>query len=79
MENDILEITKWVQRNNADEAKAISDYSDFLSKVYTSTLEKSDKDEIFEIIEEIIADELNHMERLKYLYVKLTEIQPMKN
>lgn len=78
MENDILEIAKWLQKNNADEAKAVSDYSDFLSKVYTSTLEKSDKDEIFEVIEEIIADELNHMERLKALYVKLTEIQPMK-
>lgn len=77
MEYDILEIAKDIQKNNKDEASAIAGYTELMQKIFNSGLE--DKEEMTTTIEEIIADELNHQELLKKLYVDLTDIEPKKN
>lgn len=78
MENDILEIAKTAQYNSKMEAGAIQDYTEFMKIVLNSGVEENLKTEIISIIEELIADELNHQEKLNALYVELTDIQPNK-
>ena len=44
-----------------------------------SNLDEADKSFVRAVIEEIIADELNHQQRLRALYSALTEIQAKKD
>lgn len=75
---DIYEISAIIQDNNKDEAEAIAGYSRLLDKVLKSELEGKEKAEISSNIREIIADELNHQERLQKVYSILTMIEPNK-
>lgn len=75
---DIYEIAAIIQDNNKDEAEAISGYSRLLDRVLLSDLEGKEKAEISSNIREIIADELNHQERLQKIYSMLTMIEPNK-
>ena len=76
---DIYEISAIIQENNKDEAEAIAGYSRLLDKVLLSDLEGKEKAEVSSNIREIIADELNHQERLQKLYSMLTMIEPNKD
>lgn len=72
-------MSKLVQFNNRAEAQAIEDYADFLKAVSESDLKESDKKIIEDTINEIIADELNHQEKLQVLFTMLTDIEPNKD
>jgi rubrerythrin len=72
-------IARLVQFNNKAEAQAIEDYVNFLNSVAESDLPMSDKEYITNVINEIIADELNHQEKLQDLFTGLTDIEPNKD
>lgn len=72
-------ISKFIQFNNKAEAQAIQDYVDFLSVVAKSDLSADNKVYITAVINEIIADELNHQEKLQELFTGLTDIEPKKD
>lgn len=74
-----LDIARYSAMNNKDEADAISKYTDFISKIQVSELSDADKSEIIAVIEEIIADELNHQTRLEEIYTYLTGIVENKD
>ena len=73
-----LEIARYASMNNKDEADAISKYTDFIIKIKSSILSDAEKSEIIAVIEEIIADELNHQTRLEEIYTYLTGIKENK-
>ena len=77
--SDILKIAKDIQYNAKSEAQAIEDYTELLKMSEESNLDKTDKSFVRAVIEEIIADELNHRQRLPELYSALTEIQAKKD
>ena len=77
--SDILKIAKDIQYNAKSEAQAIEDYIELLKMSEESNLDKTDKSFVRAVIEEIIADELNHQQRLQALYSALTEIQAKKD
>lgn len=77
--NDVFEIAKLVQFNTKAEAQAVEDYTELLRVAETSSLEEVDKNYIASVIEELIADELNHQTRLQILYTALTDIQANKD
>ena len=73
------EIAAIIQENNKDEPVAIAGYSRLLEDVMSSNdLENKEKAEISSNVREIIADELNHQERLQKVYSMLTMIEPNK-
>lgn len=74
-----LDIARYSAMNDKDEADAISKYTDFISKIQVSELSDADKSEIIAVIEEIIADELNHQTRLEEIYTYLTGIVENKD
>jgi hypothetical protein len=73
-----FDIAKYASMNNKDEADAISKYTDFITKIKESELSDTEKSEIIAVVEEIIADELNHQSRLEEIYVYLTDIKENK-
>lgn len=77
--SDLIKVSTGVQFNLKAEAQAIEDYSRFLEMVEQSDISEETKDGIFEIIEEIISDELNHQNKLHELYTEITEIKTNKN
>ena len=77
--SDILKIAKDIQYNAKSEAQAIEDYTELLKMSEESNLDETDKSFVRAVIEEIIADELNHQQRLRALYSALTEIQAKKD
>ena len=77
--NDVFEIAILVQFNTKAEAQAVEDYTELLRVAETSSLEEVDKNYIASVIEELIADELNHQTRLQVLYTVLTDIQANKD
>lgn len=74
-----LELAKLTQFNEKAEAQAVLDYTEMLKVTLMSSLEEADKKIIEETLKELIADELNHQEKLKMLYSMLTDIEPNKN
>ena len=77
---NLYEIASLIQVNNKDEALAISGYSQLLDRVVNcKELADKEKAEISFNIREIIADELNHQEKLQKLYTMLTLIKPNKD
>ena len=78
MENNILELSKIVEFNAKAEAQAIMDYNDLIKLANESELNKEDLQEFTDNITEIIADELNHQNKLHALYSALTKIQANK-
>ena len=75
----ILEMAKDIQYNAKSEAQAIEDYTELLRMSDESNLDEADKSYVRAVIEEMIADELNHQQRLQALYSALTEIQAKKD
>lgn len=73
-----LDIARYASMNNKDEADAISKYTDFINKIEVSELSDAEKSEIIAVVEEIIADELNHQTRLEEIYTYLTGIKENK-
>ena len=73
--NNILSIANNIQYNLQKEADAIRDYTDLLNMTKSSDIDEEQKKHIFDVIGEIIADELNHQQKLVELYTKLTTIQ----
>lgn len=73
-----LDIARYASMNNKDEADAIAKYTDFIIKIKSSELSDAEKSEIIAIVEEIIADELNHQKRLEEIYIYLTDIKANK-
>jgi rubrerythrin len=71
-------IAKMVQFNNKAESQAIEDYTDFLKLVAESELDEDFKNYIASVINEIIADELNHQEKLQEMFTALTNVEPNK-
>lgn len=76
---NLLEIAKLAQFNDKSEAQAILDYTEMIRAILNSDLEQSDKEYLISIIEELIADELNHQQRLSEIYTFLTSIEPKKD
>lgn len=72
----VLEIANSVQLNIQAESTAVVDYDDLIKETLESEIDDNIKQEIVGVIEEIIADELNHQMRLGQLYVALTGIEP---
>lgn len=68
-----------VQENNEAEADAIKDYTKLLADIDSSVLDDTDKEFCRETINEIVADEMNHQEKLTMLYSMLTGIMPNKD
>lgn len=80
MDNQISwELAKATEFNAKAEAQAIYDYSEMMKFIDQAPILPDEKDEIKLIIAEIISDELNHQEKLRQLYVKLTAVSPNKD
>ena len=73
------ELAKEIEFNAKAEAQAVYDYTELLGKIAESGLNENEKSGITDIINEIIADELNHQNRLQEVYTYLTGIEPNKN
>ena len=67
-----------LQENNKDEAEAVSKYTKLLDELSVMNIDYKAKKELISDITEIISDELNHQEKLKKWYVKITNIEPNK-
>lgn len=80
MDNQISwELAKATEFNAKAEAQAIYDYSEMMKYIDQAPILPDEKDEMKLIIAEIISDELNHQEKLRQLYVKLTAVSPNKD
>lgn len=75
----VLELAKSIEFNLKAEAQAVLDYTEMLKQNEMLDIEKEDKEFIKDTINEIVADELNHQEKLKMLYTMLTGIKANKN
>lgn len=73
---EFLKIASEIQANNKDEAVAIQNYSLLLEEITNSDIPSEDKEKLFDIINEIISDELNHQKKLQEAYTMLTNIKP---
>lgn len=68
-----MNIAAEITKNNEGELDAIEGYQELLSFI-------GDEDkEAVEVIEEIISDEKNHIERLNELMLKYDKIEPSKD
>lgn len=76
--NDLYCIAKELQENNKDEAEAVSKYTKLLGELDEIDFDYKSKKQLMNDISEIISDELNHQEKLKKWYVKITNIEPNK-
>jgi len=80
MDNQISwELAKATEFNAKAEAQAIYDYSEMMKFIDQAPILPDEKDEMKLIIAEIISDELNHQEKLRQLYIKLTAVSPNKD
>lgn len=76
---DLLELAQGCAYNDRFEADAIQKYTEFLRMIAESEIDENDKNEMTEQIEEIISDELNHQNKLREIYTRLTNIMPNKD
>lgn len=75
----LLPIAKGCAYNDRFEADAIQKYTELIEIILESPLSSEDKEELVDKIKEIIADELNHEEVLRDIYIKITGIKPNKD
>lgn len=74
----LAEILEKLQFNQKEEAQAIIDYTKLIADINDSILDEPTKLALAQQIEEIIADELNHQQKLFAMFVELSEIEPNK-
>lgn len=79
MDENILKLANEMAKNVEAEADAIGKYNNALYVIEESSLDKDLKETLKEGIEEIIADELNHAEKLQEFYTMVTGIEAMKD
>ena len=75
----LLPIAKGCAYNDRFEADAIQKYTELIETILESPLSQEDKQELTDKIREIIADELNHEQVLREIYIKITGIEPNKD
>ena len=74
------QLVKIISDNNREEQAAISGYLSLLEKISTSgVIGNFDYQDVTNTVKEIIADEMNHMERLSALITKYSGIQPQND
>ena len=76
---DLFEIAKLVEFNAKAEAQAVYDYTELIQQIAKRDIDDEIKEKVASNIEEIIADELNHQEKLQALYTFLTTIEANKS
>lgn len=82
MENTVkqispMEMASILAKNNQDEQEAIKNYMDLLNKITNSGVVGGNQyKEVTAAITEIIADEMNHSQKLSELATKFSQIQP---
>ena len=76
---ELFEIAKQIEFNAKAEAQAVYDYTDLIKMLGGIDIEEDKKQEIADSIQEIIADELNHQNKLQSIYTYLTTIEPNKD
>ena len=79
MMEDLFEIAKLVEFNAKAEAQAVYDYTELIQQIAKRDIDDEIKEKVASNIEEIIADELNHQEKLQALYTFLTTIEANKS
>ena len=73
------ELAKATEFNEKAEAQAVYDYTEMMKVIDLAPIMPDEKEELKAVIAEIIADELNHQEKLRQLYIRLTAIMPNKD
>lgn len=73
------ELAKATEFNEKAEAQAVYDYTEMMKFIDLAPIMPNEKEELKAVIAEIIADELNHQEKLRQLYIRLTAIMPNKD
>ena len=74
------QLVKIISDNNREEQGAISGYLSLLEKISTSgVIGNFDYQDVTNTVKEIIADEMNHMERLSAFITKYSGIQPKED
>jgi bacterioferritin (cytochrome b1) len=76
--NDPIDVTDAVQQNIQEESRAIINYNTLLKSALASDMPDDVKREFKREIAEIVADELNHIDRLKDIYTYITGIVTAK-
>lgn len=75
-----MEMSSLLAKNNQDELSAIKGYFDLLAKISDSgKMGQHQYQDVISALNEIIADEMNHSEKLSALATKYSEIQPAKS
>lgn len=74
------QLVKILSDNNREEQQAISGYLSLLERISASGVVGSyDYQEVTNVVKEIISDEMNHMQKLQALIVKLSGITPAQD
>ena len=75
-----MEMATILAKNNQDEQMAIKGYFDLLNKISSSGIVgNSQYKDVTDAIREIIADEMNHSEKLSALATKYSGVQAAKS
>lgn len=75
-----MEMSSLLAKNNQDEQSAIKGYFDLLAKISDGgVMGQHQYQDVISALNEIIADEMNHSERLSALATKYSQIQPAKS
>ena len=75
----LLDLARGVEINAQKEAEAVYEYTQLKGSIEIAELEKEDKEYAMDLVDEIIADELNHQQRLQEFYTRLTKIKASKD
>lgn len=75
----LLDLARGVEVNAQKEAEAVYEYTQLKGSIEIAELEKDDKEYAMDLVDEIIADELNHQKRLQEFYTRLTKIKANKD
>lgn len=70
-----FDLAKSIEFNEKAEAQAVYDYTELLKIVSEMTIDENIREMVVNDISEIIADELNHQEKLHKLYTEIVGIK----
>jgi rubrerythrin len=72
-----MELVNLLVRNNQEEQAAIAGYTSLLARIELGGITGANQNkEVIETINEIIADEMNHSQKLANLVTQISGIQP---